>query len=247
MTDSTVNGDDSDAGDAGVSDESPPKATQDRDGTDDTPDADAEVDADRDDKSRLRSSGPWPWVAAVLLAVVLGGGVFGVIKYQQATSQLEQLRQSQADREAVAQLAKDYALKSLNYTFEDPDAFFHAVEDGVSQQLKDKYVNASELLKAVMLEAQVTSSGEVLATDPMLQPDGSYRVVVSAHQTTRNLQNPTPKVSIILLRVTVNKVDDAWQVADIGPETGSKPPVEQQLPALTPPAPPSPTKPTPQR
>ncbi|MCV7300789.1 hypothetical protein H7J93_14230 [Mycobacterium barrassiae] len=250
MTDSTVDGDDSDAGDAsdaGASDESPPKTATDRDDADDTAETDTAVAADRDAKSPLGSSGPWPWVAAVLLAVVLGGGVFGFIKYQQATSQLEQLRQSQADREEAAQLAKDYALKSLNYTYEDPDAFFRAVEDGVSQQLKDKYVNASELLKAVMLEAQVTSSGEVLATDPILQPDGSYRVVVSAHQTTRNLQNPTPKVSIILLRVTVNKVNDAWQVADIGPETGSKPPAEQQLPALPPPASPSPTKPTPQR
>lgn len=255
MTDSTVDGDDSDAGDAsdaGASDESPPKTATDRDDADTDADVAADrVEADdpprRSEGPRLGSRAPWPWVAAVLLAVVLGGGVFGFIKYQQATSQVEQLRQSLADREAVAQLAKDYALKSLNYTFEDPDAFFRAVEDGVSQQLKDKYVNASELLKAVMLEAQVTSSGEVLATDPILQPDGSYRVVVSAHQTTRNLQNPTPKVSIILLRVTLNKVDGAWQIADIGPETGSKPPVEQQLPVLPPPAPPSPTKPTPQR
>jgi Mce-associated membrane protein len=242
MTDST----DSNAGDADASDESPPKAATDRAETEDT-DTAATDGADSVDTSRSGPRRPWVWVAAALVAVLVGGGVFGFIKYQQATSQLEQLRQSVADREAAAQLAKDYALKSLNYTYEDPDAFFRAVEDGVSQQLKDKYVNASELLTAVMLEAQVTSSGEVLATDPVLQPDGSYRVVVSAHQTTRNLQNPTPKVSIILLRVTVNKVGDGWQVADIGPETGSKPPVDEQLPALPPPAPPTPTKPTPQR
>ncbi|MGO4443339.1 hypothetical protein AB4Z42_08260 [Mycobacterium sp. 2YAF39] len=199
------------------------------------------------DKSRLGSRGPWPWVAAVLVAVVLGGGVFGFIKYHQAIGELDQLRQSQADRDSVAQLAKDYALKSLNYTFEDPDAFFRAVEDGVSQQLKDKYVNAAELLKAVMLEAQVTSTGEVLATDPIAAPDGSYQVVVAAHQTTRNLQNPDPKVSIILLQVTVQKAGDAWQVTDIGPKTGANPPVEQQIPALPPPAGPPPAKPTPQR
>ena len=44
--------------------------------------------------------------------------------------------------------------------------------------LKDKYVNAADLLEAVMLQAQVSSTGEVLATDPVLQPDGSYQVVV---------------------------------------------------------------------
>ena len=169
-------------------------------------------------------------MTVVLVALVLGGGVFGFIKYRQVSDQLAQLRQSEADRTAAAQLARDYAMKSLTYSFEDPDAFFHAVEDGVSQQLKDKYVNATDLLKAVMLQAQVSSTGEVLATDPVLQPDGSYEVVVSAHQTTRNLQNPTPKVSIILLRVTVNNVGNGWQVTDIGPKTGTKSAEEQQIP-----------------
>lgn len=177
------------------------------------------------------------WVAIALVVVLIGGGAFGFFKYHQVSDQLTQLRQAQADREAAAQLARDYAMKSLTYTFEDPDAFFHSVEDGVSQQLKDKYVNATDLLKAVMLQAQVTSSGEVLAVDPVLQPDGSYEVVVSAHQTTRNLQNPTPKVSIILLRVTVNKVGNGWQVTDIGPKTGTKAAEEQQIPGAAAPGP----------
>ena len=203
--------------------------------------ADDTAPADTSPAPRHWSRSRGLWVAVVLVALVLGGGAFGFVKYQQVSDQLTQLRQTQADREAAAQLARDYAMKSLTYSFEDPDAFFHAVEDGVSQQLKDKYVNATDLLKAVMLQAQVSSTGEVLATDPVLQPDGSYQVVVSAHQTTRNLQNPTPKVSIILLRVTVNKVGDGWQVTDIGPKTGTKSAEEQQLPgAGGPAAPPAP-------
>ncbi|WP_197515081.1 hypothetical protein, partial [Mycobacterium sp. 1245805.9] len=180
--------------------------------------------------SRFRPKVSRRWAAAVVSAVVLAGGVFGFIKYHDVSRQLAQLRQQQADRDAAAQLAKEYALKSLTYSFEDPNAFFRSVEDGVSQQLKDKYVNASDLLKSIMLQAQVTSTGEVLATDPVAQPGGVYQVVVSAHQTTRNLQNPTPKVSIILLQVTVNRVGNAWQVADIGPKAGARPPIEQQLP-----------------
>lgn len=188
---------------------------------------------------------PWKWVAAVLLIAAIGGGAFGFIKYQQVSRELTQARQVQADREAAAKLAKEYALKSLTYTFEDPDAFFRSVEDGVSQPLKDKYVNATDLLKSIMLQAQVSSSGEVLATDPVLQPDGTYQVVVSAHQTTRNLQNPTPKVSIILLRVTVAKTGDGWQVTDIGPETGTQQATEQQLPGAPAPPAPAPAKPAP--
>jgi Mce-associated membrane protein len=218
-----------------------------------------ETDADdarpgRSFKSRLRLKNPWRWVAAVLVAAVLAGGVFGFMKYREVTGQLAELRRAQADRDTAAQLAKDYALKSLTYSFEDPDAFFRSVEDGVSQQLKDKYVTATDLLKSIILQAQVTSSGEVLATDPVVQPGGGvYQVVVAAHQTTRNMQNPTPKVSIILLQVTVNRVGNGWQVADIGPKTGSHPPVEDQIPPPEPPAAPAappapaPAKPAPKR
>jgi len=228
--------------DAVASDEAQTKPSAEPDETDNAVEA---VDEDAPPNRRLWSKRPWRWVAAVLVAAVLGGGVFGFIKYHEVTGQLAQLRQNQADRDAAAQLAKDYAMRSLTYTFEDPGAFFHSVEDGVSQQLKDKYVNAADLLKAVMLEAQVSSTGEVLATDAVAQPDGSYEVVVSAHQTTRNLQNPSPKVSIILLRVTVNKVGDAWQVSDIGPKTGTQRPVEQQIPAAE--TPPAPAPPAPKR
>jgi len=230
--------------DAVASDVAQTKPTAERDETDNGVEG---ADDDAPPKPRHWSKRPGLWVVVVLVVAVLGGGVFGFIKYHQVTGQLAQLRQVQADRDAAAQLAKDYALKSLTYSFEDPDAFFHSVEDGVSQQLKDKYVNAADLLKAVMLQAQVSSTGEVLATDPIAQPDGAYQVVVSAHQTTRNLQNPTPKVSIILLQVSVSKVGNAWQVSDIGPKTGTHPPVEQQLPAPEPPAAPAPAKPAPPR
>jgi Mce-associated membrane protein len=234
-----------DAGDgAGTSDGAQTKPAADPDETDDADGAaDDDAHPNRSLESRLWPQSPWRWTAAVLVALVLAGGVFVFIKYHQVTGQLAELRRQQADRDTVAQLAKDYALKSLTYSFEDPDAFFRSVEDDVSQQLKDKYVNAADLLKSIMLHAQVTSSGEVLAIDPISQPGGAYQVVVSAHQTTRNLQNPTPKVSIILLQVTVNRAGNHWQVSDIGPKTGSHPPIEDQIP---PPEPaPAPVEPAP--
>ncbi len=245
-TESTDAGDDTE-----TSDEAQTKPAE---GSDDTDEAD-EARPERSLKSRLRLKNPWRSVAAGLAAVVLAGGVFGFMKYQDLTGQIAQLRRAQADRDTIAQLAKDYALKSLTYSFEDPDAFFRSVEDGVAQPLKEKYVNATDVLKTIMLQAQVTSTGEVLATDPEAQPGGDvYQVVVSAHQTTRNLQNPTPKVSIILLQVTVTRVGNGWQVSDIGPKTGSHPPVEDQIPPAAPPAapapPPAPTppaKPAPKR
>jgi Mce-associated membrane protein len=239
-----------------ASDEAQTKPVADRDESDSAVEAvDDDARPKRSPRLRFRPKRPqrpWRWVAAVLVAAVIGGGVFGYMKYHQVTGQLAELRQEQADRDTVARLAKEYALKSLTYSFEDPDAFFRSVEDGVSQQLKDIWVNGNDLLKAIMLQAQVTSTGEVLATDPVAQPGGAYQVVVSARQTTRNLQNPTPKVSIILLQITVNKVGNTWQVSNIGPKAGAHPPIEEQLPPPAAPEPspapaPPPTKPTPKR
>ncbi|MCV7199402.1 hypothetical protein [Mycobacterium angelicum] len=172
--------------------------------------------------SRFRR--PRRWVALLVLAAAIAGGMFGYDKYRNAADELAALRQSNSDRDAAAKLAREYALKSLTYSFEDPDAFFRSVEGGVSQTLKDKYVNATDVLKGVMLQAQVTSTGEVLATDAVAQPGQVYQVVVSAAQSTRNMQNPKPRVSLILLQVTINKAGDGWQVSDIGPKTGNHAP-----------------------
>lgn len=176
--------------------------------------------ADEPQPDRLRKKRSWVMVLAVI--AVVAAGWFGFDKYRTVAGDLTALRQSESDRAAAAKLGRDYALKSLTYTFEDPDAFFRAVEDGVSQTLKEKYVNATELLKGIMTQAQVTSSGEVLATDAVAQPGQVYQVVVSAAQTTRNLQNPKARLSLILLQVTVNKAGERWQVSDIGPKTGSR-------------------------
>ncbi|HEX7825435.1 MAG TPA: hypothetical protein VF477_11070 [Mycobacterium sp.] len=193
-----------------------------------------------------RRRSPWMWVSVALLVALIAAGGFGFFKYRAATDELSATKQAEADRATAAQMAKDYATKSLTYSFEDPDAFFKTVEDGVSQALKDKYVNASDLLKGVMLQAQVTSTGEVLATEAISQPGGVYQVVVSAAQTTRNLQNLEPRVSIILLQITVNKVGDTWQISDIGPKTGSQAANAEQVLAPKPgtaPVPPAPAPP----
>ncbi|OHV01576.1 hypothetical protein [Mycobacterium talmoniae] len=181
--------------------------------------------------------------AGLVAAAVVTGGVFGYLKYRGTADELARMHRAEADSNTAAQLAKDYALKSLTYSFEDPDAFFRSVEQGVSSTLKDKFVNATGFLKSLMLQAQVSSTGEVVATDPIAQPGDVYEVVVSAYQTTRNLQNPEPRVSVMLLQVTVNKVGDTWQVSDIGPKPGSHTPAEGQgvLPELSPaPAPATP-------
>ncbi|EFV12266.1 hypothetical protein [Segniliparus rugosus] len=117
-------------------------------------------------KQRVQSGFSWRWAAAGAVIVALGGViVFGSFRYRDVTRDLAQVHQEQADRDKAAQMAKDYALKSLTYTWQDPDGFFKSVEDGVAPPLKDKYLNVAELLKGIMAQAKVESSGEILAAD----------------------------------------------------------------------------------
>ncbi|MGV0737015.1 hypothetical protein ABQF35_09440 [Mycobacterium syngnathidarum] len=204
--------------------DSDPKTTADAGGDAGTPAGTSAADEENDGRrSRWRSQRLWlSAAAAALVAGVIAGSVFGYLRYQTVSDELAALHQAEADRTTATQLAKDYALKSLTYSFEDPDAFFRSVNEGVSTALQDKYTNAADLLKGIMLQAQVTSRGEILATEAVPQPGNVYQVVVSASQTTRNLQRPQERVSLILLQVTMNKVGDTWEVADIGPKTGTQ-------------------------
>ncbi len=160
----------------------------------------------------------WTMLCALLLVGILAIGYSAYANYRSTASEVASVRAAESDRAAAAKVAVDYATKSLTYSFHDPDAFFRAVEDGVAPTLKDKYANAHELLKNIMLQAQVTSTGEVLSTEVNAQPGGVFQVVVAATQTTRNLQNPEPRVSTAVLQITVNDAAGTWQVTDIGPK-----------------------------
>lgn len=89
------------------------------------------------------------------------------------------------------------------------------------EPLKNKYNDAEKLLKAIMLQAQVTSKGEIIASDAVAQQNGIYQVIVTTRQTTRNVQNPEPRATTLVLQITVKKDGDAWQVTDIGPKNAS--------------------------
>ncbi|MUM19774.1 hypothetical protein FZI91_05055 [Mycobacterium sp. CBMA271] len=163
----------------------------------------------------------WKPIAIALLILGIAGAVAGFWQYHKTAGVLAATRHAEAERAAATQVASTYAMKSLTYSYEDPDAFFKNVKDGVSEPLKNKYTDAEKLLKAIMLQAQVTSKGEILATEAKLQPGDVYQLVLTTRQTTRNVQNPEPRVTTLVLQVTMNKQGETWQVSDIGPMNGS--------------------------
>ncbi|MFA4080665.1 hypothetical protein [Mycobacteroides salmoniphilum] len=184
-----------------------------------TDSAEAEKDADIDES--VRGGNIWKWFAIGLLALGILGAVLGVWQYQKLSDTLAAIRTSDTERIAATDAASAYAMKSLTYSYEDPTRFFKSVKEGAAEPLQSKYSDAEKLLKAIMLQAQVTSKGEIIASDAVAQQNGIYQVVVTTRQTTRNVQNPEPRATTLVLQITVKKDGDGWQVTDIGPKNAS--------------------------
>lgn len=163
----------------------------------------------------------WKWIAIGLLALGIVGAVLGVWQYQKLSDTLAAVRTGDTERTAATDAASAYAMKSLTYSYEDPEGFFKNVKEGAAEPLQSKYSDAEKLLKAIMLQAQVTSKGEIIASDAVAQQNGIYQVVVTTRQTTRNVQNPEPRATTLVLQITVKKDGDGWQVTDIGPKNAS--------------------------
>src|SRR5258708_24260237 len=120
LTEDTEKSDDTVADEADDADDKADVADEADDANDDADEADVAADdkprRNRLPKVQLRPARPWRWVAVIIPAAAVAAGVFEYLKYRSTADQLAALRQTEADRDAVAKLAKEYALKSLTYS-----------------------------------------------------------------------------------------------------------------------------------
>ncbi|WP_084515046.1 hypothetical protein [Nocardia acidivorans] len=158
-----------------------------------------------------------PLAAAAVLAVV--ALVLGVC-WHTASGDLNALRADNSDRDRAAEVATDYALRSLSYDYQNLPAFFDGVQRDASTALRDKFTQTHDALTKIMTGAQVVATGQVVGTSVRAQGNDQYAVTVYAIQRTRNLQQPEPAAKPNLLVVTVAKRDGDWLVVDYGPKEG---------------------------
>ncbi|ATL67228.1 hypothetical protein [Nocardia terpenica] len=157
------------------------------------------------------------WVTRLLVAAVVVLLVLSALLtwwWHRDAQQLKELRQHAADSNQAADIAKDYATKSLTYDFHHLDAFFDSVRTGTTGALSDRYNTVHDTLSKIMTEAQVVAHGDVAATAVSPNGNGIYSVTVFATQTTQNVQHPDPVTASTLLTVTVQHTDGRWLVSD---------------------------------
>ncbi|MFF2549724.1 hypothetical protein ACFVUS_01940 [Nocardia sp. NPDC058058] len=155
--------------------------------------------------------------AAALFAVValtLG------ICWHSAAGDLNALRAGNSDRDRAAEIATDYATRSLTYDYKNLPAFFDGVQRDTSQPLRDKFTQTHDALTKIMTGAQVTATGKVMGTSVESKGNDQYAVTVYALQRTQSIQQTDPATKPNLLLVTVAKNGGDWLVVDFGPKDG---------------------------
>ncbi|NMN97435.1 hypothetical protein [Antrihabitans stalactiti] len=166
------------------------------------------------------------FVVPGLAAVAIGGAaatcVLGV-KLSAASDKADQLAVLQADaadKSKAIEVARGYVTRSLTYNYNNVDPFLAAVQEGAADQLATKWKSVSDVVRQVIIQAQVVSSGESVREAVENGDDGSFKVTVFATQKVQNIQQPEPATMPILLNVSVIKKDGTFLVSDFGPQDG---------------------------
>ncbi|MGL4306669.1 MAG: hypothetical protein ACRCSF_10990 [Mycobacteriaceae bacterium] len=160
-------------------------------------------------------------VFVVALAII----VLLAVKWRSAESELSSRQQADQELAEARDKAAEYAIKTLTYDFNDTESFFKEVESGAGPQLVEKYSDARDLLRGIMIEGSLNSKAKLLLAEAKNTGDNDYSVTVCASQTTTNIQRPTPETTTIVLAVTLTKDDDRWVVSDIKSAEGASGPL----------------------
>jgi Mce-associated membrane protein len=163
-----------------------------------------------------------PGLAALAIGSAAATGVLGV-KLSAASDKADQLAVLQADaadKEKATEVARGYVTRSLTYNYNNVDPFLAAVREGAAEQLANKWKSVSDVVRQVIIQAQVVSSGESVREAVENGDNGSFKVTVFATQKVQNIQQPEPATMPILLNVSVIKKDGTFLVSDFGPQDG---------------------------
>ncbi|MCD2144987.1 hypothetical protein [Gordonia paraffinivorans] len=165
---------------------------------------------------------PLVGVLSVLLLVALTGLAWVSISLHSVNQRVAEDQAHERARQAAAEIAAEYATRSMNFSYTDPDGFVAEMKKGITPEFAKKYESAVDLIRGVMQQAKLISRGDVLAThlisstgDP--GTDGAtYRFVVVGNQISRSVQRPEEAPSQVVLDVAVTERDGRRLISDFG-------------------------------
>jgi Mce-associated membrane protein len=147
-------------------------------------------------------------VLALLLVVAVALGIWGFSRLSEAESELD----ARADAVSVAE---SFAVSVNNYESASVDEYKSSVSELLSTKFRAKFDSAMEEIVAQLQEAQMESTGEVLASGVATIDDDSARVLVVSDATVATVADERQRH--FRWEVSLVKVDGEWLVDDFSP------------------------------
>lgn len=147
-------------------------------------------------------------VLALLLVVAVALGVWGFTRLDDAESELD----ARADAVSVAE---QFTVSVNNYDSESVDEYKSSVSELLSTKFRAEFDSAMEDIVAQVQEAQMESTGEVLASGVATIDDDSARVLVVSDATVATVFDERQRH--FRWEVSLVKVDGEWLVDDFSP------------------------------
>lgn len=151
------------------------------------------------------------WIAGVLALVLVLAGALAIWQ----RSVLVEAEDELDGRRDVARVAERFAVAVNNYDSTSVDAYKSSVGDMLSTKFRADFDKAMEDIVTQVQEAQMESSGEVLASGVATLDRDSARVLVVADAVAKTVAGERQRH--FRWEVSLVKVDGEWLVDDFSP------------------------------
>ncbi|GAB17239.1 hypothetical protein GOEFS_022_00190 [Gordonia effusa NBRC 100432] len=174
-------------------------------------------------------------VVVLVLAIVVGVGGWAFQSRSDALAERDnavaKLRSSTEDLNAARKAAEAYTNKAITIDYNRSEDYVKDLAVGATATFGDTFSTkpdgAGQLIIELQQQLRMHASGKVVHTlftgdianpPPPGQP---WDMIVVANQTTSTAQQPERSTQVMVLKVTVVRLDGEWKIANFGPDPQS--------------------------
>lgn len=160
-------------------------------------------------------------------------GIIGSLSWQlvSKSSDLDTLRQKEADNTHAEQVSLDYATGAADMDFRNPTEWSGRLTAGTSPELATRLQQAATSMEQLIIPLQWTSTASPIAAKVESETNGIYEVTCFVNVLTKNLQAPDGIESTATYKMSIDSTND-WQITQIS-GIGTVPPPDGNQPAPT--------------
>lgn len=182
----------------------------------------ASAETDTGEATPTRSLGPTTrkrllTAVIALLVLALSAATWSALDQYRRADEFARTAAYYDNEQAALEVARKFFATVTTYDHHDIDAYTTAVANASTGSFRDRYSAAGSSIKQLLTEAQVTSTGTVVAVGISGDVDGKITVIAFIDQKYQNKDLPQPRTDSLRMSAELIKVDGRWLVSDMGP------------------------------